>query len=264
MSKQIVWAMLLAIGFVTAPSRAGVDGTGDPAREVVHVILDPASTDKQREEALASQPKLSVEIVRELAANLRGDDAKEEYRRIPWIWRAAIAVGKRNDADEVRKLLKVSLPEDGKPLRDWQAVVIGGGVINGISEQNVYPAARIEEVIKDDEALLKRWRYCIDRAFVMADDMNVKPGTRYDALRMIAMAGWEPAAPVLRKYLEKDAHAELQQGAVSALIDIPVKEALDELFQSVPNLTDANRKLAAGRLKKHPDELVRIRAVNLE
>src|SRR5687768_16991412 len=175
MAKWIATAVLTAVGLLTLWARAdeareASDARDANARKAAQVILDSASSDAQREAALASEPKLAVEIVAQLAANLKGDDAKEEYRRIPWIWRAAVAAGRRNDADELRRLLKVALPQDGRPMRDWQAVVLGGGVVNGISDQNVYPAGRIEGILKDDAALMKRWRHAIDRAFAMAAD----------------------------------------------------------------------------------------------
>ena len=54
----------------------------------------------------------------------------------------------------------------------------------------------------------------------MADDEKVPTGTRYDALRIVALDSWKDAEPRLTKYLAKSANAELQQGAVSGLMDV--------------------------------------------
>ena len=51
-----------------------------------------------------------------------------------------------------------------------------------------------------------------------AIEMMATGGTRYDALRMIALDAWEKGSERLAKYLGKDAHAELQMGAVSGSI----------------------------------------------
>ena len=40
-------------------------------------------------------------------------------------------------------LLDASLPKRGEPLRDWQAVVVGGGAVNGISLEGGWPARRV-------------------------------------------------------------------------------------------------------------------------
>src|SRR5436190_11999936 len=92
------------------------------------------------------------DLIAEMAKGL-GDDAKEEYRRIPFIWRVAVAAGKRNDTTQLRRVIEVSLPGKEGKLRDWQAVVIGGGVINGITLAGKWPGPRIAEIVGDDAAL---------------------------------------------------------------------------------------------------------------
>src|SRR6185436_8638196 len=94
----------------------------------------------------------------------------QEYDRIPWIWRVAIACGKRNDAGQIKAVLEASLPHEGEPLRDWQAVVIGGGIINGLSERGLWPGDRVAEILGKDDLLLKRWNTALDFASAMADD----------------------------------------------------------------------------------------------
>ncbi len=169
---------------------------------------------------------------------------KDEYREIPEIWRTAIALGKRNQAEEIRKLLDASLPEKQGTLQRWQAVVIGGGIINGITIAGDWPRARIEAVLKDDADLKGRWTYSLLESVKMADDPQIKSGTRYDALRMIAMLDYQVCKAQLKKYLSDPKQAELQMGAVSGMGDIPSAEAAEELIKALPVLTPRNRKIA--------------------
>lgn len=195
-----------------------------------------------------------------IAAMTHDMSADQEYARIPAIWRVAIAAGKRNDSDQLRDVLKVSLPKNEQPLRDWQSVVIGGGVINGISQLNVWPADRIAEIIGQDKALGSQWERAIDLAFTMADDEAVPTGTRYDALRMVAMRPWEHSGPSLVKYLPKDANGELQMGAVSGLADVNHAEATKALIANFGNLTDHNKSLAVTGLLRSSDRRAAVRA----
>ena len=166
-----------------------------------------------------------------------------EYQRIPEIWRVSVAAGRRNDADELRRVIDISLPKGDEPLRDWQAVVIGGGVINGISDLGIYPGPRIVEIIGEDEQLQQRWRRAIELSAVMADDETVPPPTRYDALRMLGVLPWDEAGEHLVRYLSHE-NAELQMGAVSGLVDIDSPRATAALIGAMAKLTEANRKLA--------------------
>ena len=52
----------------------------------------------------------------------------------------------------------------------------------------------------------------------------------------------------MTKYLAKTAHAELQQGAVSGLVDVEVVGADAVLVNALPDLTPGNRKFAIGGL----------------
>ncbi len=76
--------------------------------------------------------KTAPEVITAMAANLPFDE-KEEYRRIPWIWRVAVAAGKAGDEKTCKKVIEIAMPREGTSLRDWQAVVIGGGIINGLA-----------------------------------------------------------------------------------------------------------------------------------
>lgn len=168
----------------------------------------------------------------------------DEYRNIPEIWRTAIAVGKRNQSDELLRLLAASLPEQGEPLQCWQAVVIGGGVINGITIAGDWPRSKLDSLLKDKPELTVRWKQALQRAVKMADDPDVKGGTRYDALRMIAMLDYDACQKQLKRYLHETSHPELQMGAVSGIGDIDVSAATEDLIESLPVLTARNQKIA--------------------
>jgi hypothetical protein len=209
---------------------------------VAREILDNTKSNAAREAVIKAYPALAADLIVEITKDLNPGEL--EYERIPWIWRVSVAAGRRNDADEIRRILKASLPRDGEPLRDWQAVVIGGGVINGISEQGVRPKPRIEEVIGNDAALVARWQRALDLSSAMADEERVPKGTRYDALRMLGVAAWEKRGDQVVRYLAKEVNAELQMGAVSGLVDMDAPEATQALINALPGLTDRNRDLA--------------------
>jgi hypothetical protein len=211
-------------------------------------ILDDAQPAQKRQELAAHSADRAAEVVAAMVADLPATDVEEEYRRIPWIWRVSIAAGKRNEAMHLRALLATSLPQEGASLRDWQAVVIGGGIINGISLSGKWPKPRIEELLGEDEPLRRRWQQSLAAAAVMADSVKVKTGTRYDALRMIALDPTKEQLARLAKYLAKDADSELQMGAVSGLADVDAPEAAKLLSTALPVLTKANQGLAIDAL----------------
>ncbi len=217
--------------------------------DIARLILDDNVPNAKRQAAIADNSDRTAELIVAMTGDLRSG-TKEEYRRIPWIWRVAIAAGKRNDAHQLRNLLDVSLPKPGEPLHDWQAVVIGGGVINGISLIGQWPGQRIDALTQDNAALSKRWQQSLTQAALMADDVKVPTGTRYDALRIIALDDWQKCHPSLEKHLAKDAHAELQMGAVSGLADIDRPETAKLLLQHLSDLGAGNRKLALDALVK--------------
>ncbi|MBX9622486.1 MAG: c-type cytochrome [Gemmataceae bacterium] len=229
------------------PKAAADDKKPRTPAELAAVILDDKAPQAAREAAAREAIPQAGAVVRALVADL-GNDPKEEYRRIPWVWRVAVGAGKANDAAVLRGLLDASLPEPNGKLRDWQEVVLGGGIVNGLTQAGVWPAARMAELLKDDPARLARWRRAVELSHAMADDDKVPHGTRYDALRMAALDDWEKARPRLAKYLAKDAHPELQQGAVSGLGDIDRPEAATALVKALPDLTPENRTLAVGGL----------------
>ena len=228
----------------------GQPATADNPATIARQILDDSQPADKRQQLSAAQAGRAGEIVAALVAGLPADEPNEEYRRIPWIWRVAITAGKANEHMPLRELLDVSLPKKGERLRDWQAVVIGGGIINGISQTGVWPKPRIEELIGQDETLGVRWRQALAAAATMADDPKVKPGTRYDALRMIALDPTKENLGQLAKYLT-DANAELQMGAVSGLTDVDDPTAAEHLIAALPKLTKGNQTLALDALLRN-------------
>lgn len=85
----------------------------------------------------------------------------------------------------------------------------------------------------------------------MADNEKVPTGTRYDALRIVALDDWKRAEPRLAKYLAASAHAELQQGAVSGLVDVEDAGATALLVKALPDLTAGNRAFALSGLMQN-------------
>jgi hypothetical protein len=238
---------LLVLAMCGAGAAGRTVPPGDSADDLARAILDPATTDAEREALLKAHPAPSADLVAALARGL-GGDVKEEYRRIPWVWRVAIAAGRRNDPDELRRLLSVALPEEAEPLEHWQAVVLGGGVINGVSQAGAWPGDRIEGILRDDGALLKRWRRALELAATMADDEAVPNGTRYDALRMIGLEPWDRRGAQIVRYLAGGVDPELQQGAIGALGDLRSPEATRALVSGLPRYTPSNRRLAVDAL----------------
>jgi hypothetical protein len=171
-------------------------------------------------------------------------DAAEEYRRIHWIWRVAIAAGKRNDAPQLVELLERSLPAEDQPLRDWQSVVVGGGIINGLSQQGLWPAERLADILQGRDDLAERLSHATDRAAKMANDETVPAGTRYDALRMLGIEPWNQHGQQLASYLTAKTNEELQMGGVSGLVDVPGPEAVRALLEHLAALTEHNQALA--------------------
>jgi putative membrane-bound dehydrogenase-like protein len=242
---------LVPAGATPKAAEAKPEASKSPA-EAAKLILSDA-TPRDRREALAKESAArAAEVVRAMTTALPAD-ADEEYRRIPWVWRVSIAAGRENDAKVLADLLDAALPKPGEPLRDWQAVVGGGGVVNGLSLENVWPGRRVPELLKDRPELAKRWDETLKLAAAMADDPKVKTGTRYDALRMVALTPWESAGPQLVKYLAKSTHPELQMGAVSGLADVERPEAAALLLKALPDLTADNRKLALTGLLRTAD-----------
>jgi putative membrane-bound dehydrogenase-like protein len=228
------------------PTFARTDKTADP-KALARQILDDKLPAEKRQALIKEHPALAAELVAAMTADLK-PGTKEEYRRIPWIWRVAITAGRRNDAEALQGLLDVSLPKADGPLLDWQAVVIGGGVIIGISLQGAWPQARLRELLKDHSDLRRRWTRALEQASAMADDAKVPTGTRYDALRIIALDGWDKRGAQLTKYLAKGTDDELMQGAISGLSDVESPQVAGALIGGLGHYSKENRKFAVEAL----------------
>ncbi len=232
------------------------------APSVARFVLDGAQSDAARSTAVQANPQFAAALIREMTRDLV-PGAPEEYRRIPWIWRVAIAAGRRNDEAQVRGVLEASLPGPDEPLLDWQAVVLGGGLINGISERQPWPGVRIVALLVGRPDLEAGWERALELASRMADDERVPHGTRYDALRMLGVDTWNRRGSQLARYLEPGTPGELQMGAVSGLGDMSGTEAGLALLGSLPHLTPSNRKLALDALLRDNGRRAALRAAFL-
>jgi hypothetical protein len=170
-----------------------------------------------------------------------------EYERIPEIWRVAVEAGKRNNADELRRLLDLSVPKLDEPATHWQVVVCGGGIVNGLSLEGIWPRTRIAELIRQDRDLTRRCGRMVELSSKMADDESVRSGTRYDALRILGADDFIRSGEQLKKYLKSD-DAELQMGAISGLSDMESPAAAKAIVESFADFTKENQKLAIDAL----------------
>ena len=219
-----------------------------PEDALARTLLDASKPNAEREKILADSASVDAGVLVTAMARDLEPGTPEEYVRIPWIWRAAVAGGRRNQTAEMKSLLATALPKTGEPLRDWQAVVLGGGVVHGISQSGAWPADRLKELLRGEKDLSARWKRVPDLAVVMAADENVKTGTRYDALRILGVESWKARGATLSKYLGAGVHAEVQSGAIGAVNDMRTKEAGPALISALKNFSDRNRSAALNAL----------------
>lgn len=237
---------------------AYVQGADSTAYRLARQLLDEDRSQQLREELIAKWPQYAAAMITALTSDMP-DDIEEQYRRIPWIWRVAIAAGKRNQSTQLLELLDVSLPQPDQPLTHWQAVVLGGGLINGISQSGDWPLARVFRLISGNRQLVGRWNHAIVQASEMSDAPQVPSGTRYDALRMIALAPWAAHGEQLAGYLS-NSDADLQMGAVSGLSDMPAAQAGQAILAALPSLQPRNRDLALDALLRTVPRVQRLLA----
>ncbi len=238
---------------VARPQLAGKAGSPALPRrppEIAPFLLDATQPQARRVEVIDQRPGMGPAIIALLVADLQRQVPPRADQHLPWIWRVALAVGKRNDGGEIRDLLEVSLPRPEQPLEEWQAVVVGGGIINGLTQAGDWPRARLTGILSGAPEIAARWPRTLELAAAMADDEAVRDGTRYDALRMIALAGWDARGPQLVQYLAAGAANQLQMGAVSGLSDIRSPEVIQPLIDALPSLTARNRKIALEALTR--------------
>lgn len=221
------------------------------------VYLVPAGQKLGAERALSAPAKEISSLLEGVATG-----TSDEYRQIPAIWRVAVEAGKRNDTLELQHLLEISLPEIDQPACHWQLVVVGGGIVNGLTMAGVWPKPRVHELLADDEQLTARWNRFVALAATMADDRSIPSGTRYDALRMLGAEDFSAHGAQLVKYLADDSD-ELQMGAVSALGDIDDPASAAALIAKFKLFSPRNRKLAFEALLRS-DERVEALVASLE
>jgi hypothetical protein len=227
-----------------------------PEETLARTLLDAARPNAEREKILAdSFPVDAGALIAAMVKDLE-PGTPEEYVRIPWIWRAAVAGGKRNQAAEMKSLLAASLPKTGEPLRDWQAVVLGGGVVHGISLTGAWPADRLKDLLRGEKDLSARWQRIPDLAVAMAADERVKAGTRYDALRILGADSWKRRGATIANYLRPGVDAEVQSGAIGALNDLRAKEVGPALVAALKNFSDRNRNAALNALVREESRMV--------
>ncbi len=239
---------ILAIGLIVAISSysEAADNKLTP-QQVAQKLLDESVSADARKKLIADYPDQFDAIARALVHDLK-PGTPEENIRIPWIWRVTVAAAKRNKADDIRKLLDLGLPVEGGLMTEWQSVVIGGAVINGIGLVQPWPKERIELVIGDDESLKRRWELCIELSADMAEDESIIVPTRYDALRIIAMGSWDQRGGQLFKYLVPGTNDELMMGAISGLGDMNTPPAALALLSGIEHYNKVNRHFALNAL----------------
>lgn len=214
---------------------------------IATALLDARQDQKAREAIAREAAPRAADVVNALVAGLP-DDEDEEYRRIPWIWRVAVAAGRAKNETALRALFDASMPRQHEPFRDWQAVVLGGGVVMGLSQAGAWPRDVIAPWLAEDAARKARWARSLDLAAVMADNTKIRNGTRYDALRMLALLPWERAGTQLARYLAAGVDAELQAGAIGGLSDLQDDRAGEALVRHVAGLVPENRRQAIDAL----------------
>jgi hypothetical protein len=211
----------------------------------------PPTTDEPNRDQPPSKARTAIA---KLVATFEAGTPKE-YEQIPAIWEAAIAAGRRNDTDEIRDVLDYCVPRSGEPLRDWQAVVVGGGIINGLSAEGHWPRRRINKLLQANAPLQDRWEKMFALAAMMADNDAIRTGTRYDALRILGCGTFDDYGHQLVKYLGKDVHHELQMGAVSGLSDIEDRAATQAIASAFDDLHPTNREIAINALLRSEDRM---------
>ncbi len=170
-----------------------------------------------------TNPQLSLPLLKALVADLPAGASKEEYRRIPWIWRVTVAAGKRNQIDELKPIVDFCVPQMKEPLRDWQAVVLGGGVINGIGLTGGWPDEQIRAIVSGNRDLTRRRLEAAPP--IGCRHGRQRKGLQRHPLRCVAgfwgsIPGITAACAQLFCYLVKGVDDELQQGAIGGLSDM--------------------------------------------
>lgn len=236
-----VLGLSLLLAACTAPDERAQEPESPAA--VAEQLLDEERDDEERRALVEEHTAQAAAILRELVDDLQ-TDTEEEARRIPWIWRVTIEATGRGEAGQIRELIEVGLPEEGEPLLNWQGVVLGGGIVNGISRSGGWPRERIDDILEGHPGLEARWRQAVEQSYAMAADEEVPYPWRYDALRMIAMDEHDESIPELSAYLEPGLDDHLHMGAISGLSDVRAEVVPEVLIVGLPHFSERNRNLA--------------------
>jgi putative membrane-bound dehydrogenase-like protein len=200
----------------------------------------------------ADAPKFDSTAVTAIARLVDGlaVGTPQEYERIPQIWEIAVAAGRRNNSSELIELLSIAVPRAGMTLADWQVVVLGGGVVNGISDAGDWPQRRINELLQQSNRSRGDWDRTLQQAALLADHPTTPIGTRYDALRILGAAEWKSCEKTVTKYLLTDAEQDLRIGAVQTLADVDSPDVDKLLVDAVAKLDgECRRKAVQGLLR---------------
>lgn len=185
-----------------------------------------------------------------------------EYELIPMIWRLSIAAIRNSETREkvLADLMDMSLATPSQDPNntsanwdDWQAVILGGAIINGIGLEGQWPKQILEEVVARKPEWSARWQSTLKSAQRMAINESTPIGTRYDAIRVLAMLPAEQAIERIKPFLGKSANEELQMGAVSALSDIEHEMVSSVLLNALADLSPANQQLAKEAMQRSSD-----------
>ncbi len=229
------------------------------AVEIVNQLLDEEIEVEKRRNLAEEYPDLAVEMLNALVHDLE-TGTEEEANRIPWIWRVTIAAGSRNDVEEIREIMEISLPEENEPLLNWQCVVLGGGVVNGISRQDVWPRPRIDEILDSEPSLQDRWQHAVNESYDYASNPDLPNPWRYDALRMVAMDEMERSIPELANYLEPGLNDHLHMGALRGLSDIQSPEVANLILENISGYSENNYNIALEVLMRTEDRRETLRS----
>jgi hypothetical protein len=248
-----IWALATALHNAPNAAFGQAPNSAAEAPALARQILDDSRPEADRKRIIADNPQLCLALLKALVADMPMGDSKEEYRRIPWIWRVTVAAGKRNQVNELTPIVDFCVPQMKEPLRDWQAVVLGGGLINGIGLSGGWPDEQIRAIVDRNPDLTQRWGQLLKLAAVMADNQQVFKGTRYDALRILGLDTWDRRGAQLFRYLVKGVDDELQQGAIGGLSDMRSPCVAQALLSGFAHCEPENRGFVLRALLRDRD-----------
>lgn len=259
-ARPLILGLLAGLFAVVSSSESPAQVAAQAPAQVAQEIL--AQTGESQREGLIEKHKsmasdLILAWTKDLGTNPADPNSGSlEYQRIPSIWRAAI-LAIRDPATRkaaLGDLVDLSLPEPTGPMRDWQAVVLGGAIVNGLSLEGLWPKVELEKLLAEHPDWKPRWDRALELAKSDAYNPKVPIGTRYDAIRILAMLPAEQAVGKVSPFLDLEGPVlggldpaskdELQMGAISALSDIDGPEMFEPMLSKYSNFTYGNQKLA--------------------